>query len=86
MLLQIWCRSRWHVLHKSTAVQRVQVSLQANTLADADAVKARKHSILEEVEKHHPDVRDWLVQLMHPDAASRITAQLALEADVLQED
>lgn len=57
------------MLHKSTAVQQVQVSLQANTLADADAVKACKHSILEELgkhvdEKHYPDVLDWLVQLI----------------------
>ena len=34
--------------------------------------------------KHYPDVRDWLVQLMYPDAASRITAKLALKADAMQ--
>ncbi|DBB11324.1 TPA: hypothetical protein ACH3X3_006752 [Trebouxia sp. C0006] len=34
-------------------------------------------------EQEYPVVRDWLVQLMHPKAGSRVTARAALEAGVV---
>lgn len=51
-------------------------------------VSGEEHIVLSKLrekldEQEYPVVRDWPVQLMHPEAGSRVTARAALEAGVV---